>query len=166
MFADPGHAGAKTLLGEVFTRLGYGAECGTWRNNFLTGAQELHGSIAATGVSAAGMATALTITQLFDSLAIRIDGTRAWDTTAAIRWHFSDSGETYRMELSNGVLIHHPTSRTKDADLVITLTKPQLLGLLGGAGPNGIQFDGDPKVFAMIASLTDEPDTSFAIVTP
>jgi alkyl sulfatase BDS1-like metallo-beta-lactamase superfamily hydrolase len=70
------------------------------------------------------------------------------------------------MELSNGVLIHHPTRRTKDADLVITLTKPQLLGMLGGASTNGIQFDGDPKIFAMIASLTDQPDTSFAIVTP
>ena len=49
---------------------------------------------------------------------------------------------------------------------MITLTKPQLLGMLGGAGPNGIQFDGDPKVFAMIAGLTDQPDPSFAIVTP
>ena len=45
VFADPAHAGAKTLLGEVFTRLGYGSECGTWRNNFLAGAQELHGPV-------------------------------------------------------------------------------------------------------------------------
>ena len=65
--------------------------------------------------------------QLFDSLAIRIDGKRAWDATASIRWHFVDTGESYRTELSNGVLTHHPTSRTNDADLVITLTKPQLL---------------------------------------
>ena len=112
------------------------------------------------------MAAALTITQLFDSLAIRIDGRRAWDSTASIRWHFSDTGETYRMELSNGVLSHHPTGRTNDADLVITLTKPQLLGMLGGAGTNGVQFDGDPKVFAMIVGLTDQPDPNFTIVTP
>jgi alkyl sulfatase BDS1-like metallo-beta-lactamase superfamily hydrolase len=166
VFADPAHAGAKTLLGEVFTRLGYGSECGTWRNNFLTGAQELHGPVTPIGINAAGMATALTITQLFDSLAIRIDGKRAWDTTGSIRWHFTDTGDTYRMELSHVVLSHHPTSRTKDADLVITLTKPQLLGMLGGAGPNGVQFDGDPKVFAMIAGLTDQPDPNFTIVTP
>ena len=166
VFADPAHAGAKALLGEVFTRLGYGSECGTWRNNFLTGAQELQGPVVPTSVSSDAMATALTVTQLFDSLAIRIDGKRAWDTTASIRWHFTDIGEVYRMELSNGVLTHHPTTRTKDADLVITLTKPELLGLLGGAGTNGIQFDGDPKTFAMIVSLTDQPDPSFAIVTP
>ena len=166
VFADPDHAGAKTLLAEVFTRLGYGSECGTWRNNFLTGAQELGGTVAAVGISSAGMAAALTVTQLFDSLAIRIDGNRAWDTSASIRWQFSDTGETYRMELSNGVLNHQPTSRTQAADLVVTLTKPQLLGMLGGAGVNGVQFDGDPKTFAMITGLTDEPDSTFAIVTP
>ena len=117
-------------------------------------------------VSSAGMAAALTITQLFDSLAIRIDGKRAWDTTASIRWHFTDTGETYRMELSNGVLTHHPTNANQPADLVVTLTKPQLLGMLAGAGVDGVQFDGDPKTFATIAGFTDEPDPSFAIVTP
>ena len=52
------------------------------------------------------MAAVLTITQLFDSgLAIRIDGKRALGTAASVRWHFTDTGETYRMELSNGALI-------------------------------------------------------------
>ncbi|MEU7812110.1 alkyl sulfatase dimerization domain-containing protein [Pseudonocardia sp. NPDC049154] len=166
VFADPSHDAAKNLLADVFTRLGHGSECGTWRNNYLTGAQELGGEVVTAMVSAAGMASALTITQLFDSLAIRIDGKRAWDTTTSIRWHFTDTGETYRMELSNGVLTHHPTTRTPPADLVVTLTKAQLLGMLAGASPDGVAFDGDPKTFAMIAGLTDDPDPSFAIVTP
>jgi alkyl sulfatase BDS1-like metallo-beta-lactamase superfamily hydrolase len=166
VFADTSSQPAKTLLAEVLTRLGYGAECATWRNNYLTGAQELGGTIAATPVSAAGMAAALTITQLFDSLAIRIDGTRARDTTASIRWHFTDTGEIYRMELSNGALIHHPTSRTEPADLTVTLTRPQLLAMLGGAGTDDVQFDGDPKIFATIVGLTDQPDPAFPIVTP
>jgi alkyl sulfatase BDS1-like metallo-beta-lactamase superfamily hydrolase len=166
VFADPSSEPAKTLLADVLTRLGYGSECATWRNNYLTGAQELGGTIAATPVSAAGMAPALTITQLFDSLAIRIDGKRAWDTTASIRWHFTDTGETYRMELSNGALIHYSTSRTEPADLVVTLTRPQLLAMLGGAGTDGVQFDGDPKSFAAITGLTDQPDPAFPIVTP
>jgi alkyl sulfatase BDS1-like metallo-beta-lactamase superfamily hydrolase len=150
----------------VFTRLGFGSECGTWHNNYLTGAQELHGPVVTAMVSSAGMAAALTITQLFDSLAIRIDGKRAWDTTASIRWNFTDTGETYRMELSNGVLSHHPTTREQPADLVVTLTKPQLLAMLAGAGTDGVELDGDPKTFATIADLTDQPDPSFAIVTP
>jgi len=166
VFADPSHDAARTLLADVFTRLGYGSECGTWRNNYLTGAQELGGQVVTSMVSSAGMASALTITQLFDSLAIRIDGMRAWDTTASIRWHFTDTGETYRMALSNGVLTHHPTTRTPPADLVVTLTKAQLLGMLAGGSPDGVRFDGDPKTFAMIVGFTDDPDPSFAIVTP
>jgi hypothetical protein len=50
------------------------------------------------------------------------------------------------MELSNRVLSHHPSCRTKDADLAITLTRPRLLGLLRGAGTNGVPFDGDVNV--------------------
>jgi linear primary-alkylsulfatase len=40
------------------------------------------------------------------------------------------------------------------------------LAMLGGAGTDGVQFDGDPKTFATIAALTDQPDPAFAIVTP
>lgn len=50
--------------------------------------------------------------------------------------------------------------------LVVTLTKAQLLGMLAGGSPDGVQFDGDPTTFAMIAGFTDDPDPGFAIVTP
>jgi alkyl sulfatase BDS1-like metallo-beta-lactamase superfamily hydrolase len=166
VFADPSHQAARQLLADVLTRIGYGAEAATWRNIFLTGAQELNEPPQPIPASAAGIAAALTITQLFDSLAIRIDGKRACDTSASIRWHFTDRDETYRMELSNGALIHYPTSREDPADLVVTLTRRQLFGLIAGAGTNGIQLDGDEKLLDRIRTLTDEPDTAFAIVTP
>jgi len=166
VFADPDSVAAKTLLADVLTRLGYGSENATWRNCFLTGAQELRRRPEGSPISSSGMAAALTVTQLFDSLAIELDGKRAWDSTASIRWHFTDSGEIYRMELSNGALIHHPTTRTEPADLVITLTRPQLLAMLGGAGTDGIEFDGDPKTLATITAFTEHADPAFPIVTP
>ena len=166
VFADLNDEPARVLLDDVLTRLGYGAECATWRNNYLTGALELRAAPVATVVSSAGMAPALTIRQLFDSLAIRIDGKRAWDVTTSIRWHFTDSGETYRMELSNGALIHYPTKREGPVDSVITLTRPQLLVMLAGGGADGVQFVGHARVFDIIAGFTDQPDPTFAIVTP
>ena len=166
VFADLNDEPARALLDDVLTRLGYGAECATWRNNYLTGAKELHAAPAAAPVSSAGMAPALTITQLFDSLAIRIDGKRAWDVTTSIRWHLTDSGETYRMELSNGALIHYPTTREEPVDVVITLTRPQLLAMLAGQGADGVTFVGHRRVFDIIAGFTDQPDPAFAIVTP
>ena len=166
VFADPADAEAKKLLADVLTRLGHGAECATWRNNYLTGASELSTGPVANAIDTSGMAPALTITQLFDSLAIRIDGRRAWDTSTSIRWHFTDSGETYRMELSNGALIHYPTTREEPVDVVITLTRPQLLTMLAGGGVDGVQFLGHRKVFEIIAGFADQPDPAFPIVTP
>ena len=167
VFADPGNDAARELLATVLERLGYGSECATWRNCFLTGAQELRTkTIEHTEVSSAGLAPALTITQLFDSIAIRIDGPKAWNERLSIGWHFTDAHENYRMELSNGALIHYPTTGNQAADLTVSLTKPQLLQLLATAKPDGTDISGDPAVLARLLSLIDNPNPDFAIVTP
>jgi alkyl sulfatase BDS1-like metallo-beta-lactamase superfamily hydrolase len=167
VFADPDSAEAQDVLAQALQRLGYGAECATWRNCYLMGARELREGIKPTALAAsAGMARAMTVTQLFDTLAIRIDGPRAAGTALSVLWHFTDTGERYLMELSNGVLIHHPTRRTPEADLTLTLTHPQLLGLLASGSLAGIDATGDPGVLKTLMSLADEPDPNFAIVTP
>jgi alkyl sulfatase BDS1-like metallo-beta-lactamase superfamily hydrolase len=166
VFADPGSAEAKDVLARALQRLGYGAENATWRNCFLTGAKELRDGIKPTTISAGGMARAMTVTQLFDTIAIRIDGPRAAGTALSVLWHFTDRGERYLMELSNGVLIHYPTRHTPQADLTVTLTHPQLLALLASGSLDGIETSGDRSVLGTLMSLTDEPDPNFAIVTP
>jgi alkyl sulfatase BDS1-like metallo-beta-lactamase superfamily hydrolase len=167
VFADPASAAGTEVLALALEQLGYGAENATWRNCFLMGALELREGIQPTTVAAsAGMAGAMTITQLFDTIAIRIDGPRAADTALSILWYFTDTGERYFMELSNGVLIHHPTLRTPDVDLSLSLTQPQLLGLLASQSLDGVQFAGDPVVLKTLIGLTEEPDPEFAIVTP
>ena len=167
VFADPGDQAARELLATILERLGYGSENATWRNSYLTGARELRSNkIEHTELSSAGLVPALTITQLFDSIAIRIDGPKAWNERLSIGWHFTDTHENYRMELSNGALIHHPTTGNQAADLTITLTKPELLQLLATAKPGGIDTSGDPAVLGRLMSLIDNPDPDFAIVTP
>jgi alkyl sulfatase BDS1-like metallo-beta-lactamase superfamily hydrolase len=167
VFADPDSDDAKEVLAEALTKLGHGSENATWRNCFLMGAKVLRDGIQPTALAAsAGMARAMSITQLFDTIAIRVDGPRAAGTTASILWHFTDSGERFLMELSNGVLSHHPTKRTPDVDLTVTLTHPQLLGILGGAGLAGVDSTGDAGVLATLMGLTDAADPSFAVVTP
>ena len=168
VFADPGHADAKDLLADVYQRLGYGAECGTWRNFYLTGAQELrHGTAGgAVPVNSAGMAAALTIEQLFDSLAIRVNGPKAWSQEFTIDWEFTDARRRYRMALSNGALVHWPDPAAGSVDLTLTLTRPQLLGLLAGQDVNGVTADGDPEILQRLTGLLDGPDPAFAIVTP
>lgn len=84
----------------------------------------------------------------------------------SILWRITDPARTYRMELSNGALIHHPDPKDTRADLTLTLTKPQLLGLLAGRGLDGIEHEGDVGVLTRLLGLLNEPDPDFAIVTP
>src|SRR5664279_993182 len=166
VFGYPDHRGAKELLAAVYERLGYGAENGTWRNFYLTGAQELrHGIRAnAAAISSAGMAVALTVEQILDSLAIRVVGPKAWSAKIDIDLHLTDLGETHRITMSNGALIHYPQpdTATTTADFALTLTKPQLLGMLSGTGLDGTQHTGDPAALPRLLGLLDEPDPTFA----
>jgi alkyl sulfatase BDS1-like metallo-beta-lactamase superfamily hydrolase len=68
---------------------------------------------------------------------------------------------------SNGALIRteNPVN-TVEADLTLTLTKTQLLGLLAGHGIDGIDHRGDPSALDKLMRLLDTPDPAFAIVTP
>jgi len=167
VFAEPENVAAKDLLANILEQLGFGAENATWRNAYLTGAQELRAGVQPTPMTAsAGMAPAMTTTQLFDSIAIRINGPRAWDTALSISWNLPDIGESHHMELSNGALIHFRTERSPKADLTVTLTRPQLLGLLFAGTTQGIDMSGDSTALPRLLALTDEADPSFPIVTP
>ena len=168
VFAEPDSEEVRMALAEVYERLGYGAENATWRSFYLTGAQELRDGITPPELDlGGGMAAALSVEQLFDSVAIRVDGPRAAGERIVVHWTFSDSGTTLRTTLSNGALIQTPEPRTEvDADLSLTLTKQQLLGLLGGRGLDGIEHHGDATVLGRLLSLLDTPDPAFPIVTP
>jgi alkyl sulfatase BDS1-like metallo-beta-lactamase superfamily hydrolase len=168
VFADPDHQPASELLAQTFERLGHGAENGTWRNFYLMGATELREGIAPAPVAdlGAGMAAALTVEQLFDSVAIRVNGPKAWSEQLTIDWHLSDLGERYRMTLSNGVLVHYPNPGPGDAELSFTLTKPQLLAMLAGGGLEGVEHQGDLGALQRLLSVLETPHATFAIVTP
>lgn len=168
VFAEPDNTEARNALADLYTTLGYGAENPTWRGFYLTGAKELRGEITPPPIDlGTGMAAALTVEQLFDTLAIRVNGPRAGGEKLCIEWIFTDLDTKVRMTLSNGALIQTPNPRTKaTADLTLTLTKAQLLGLLAGSGLDGIEHSGDPATLQRLLGLLDSPDPAFAIVTP
>ncbi|MFI1221026.1 MULTISPECIES: alkyl/aryl-sulfatase [unclassified Streptomyces] len=175
VFAAPDDSIAKQALASVYEKLGFGAENATWRNFYLMGAQELRGAVAHTSLVTTNpeMAMALTVDMLIDSLAIRVDGPRAWDEKLTMTWNVTDEGRTWHLLLSNGALTYRSTDAAtgangpgQAADLTLTLTKPQLLGVLAGKGLDGVGVQGDPQVFATLAGLLDTPDPDFPIVTP
>ncbi|NJP95096.1 MBL fold metallo-hydrolase [Nonomuraea sp. FMUSA5-5] len=170
VFADPRDSAARRLLAQVYTRLGHGAENATWRNFYLTGAHELAGgpSPAATDTAPPDLLNALTPAQLFDSLAIRVNGPSAWTERFTIDWHLTDtgSGEHHRTTMSNGALIHEQSPSGGSPDLTLRLTKDRLLGLLAGDTDRGLDHDGDLAVLQRLIAVLETPTPDFAIVTP
>ncbi|MBT2235126.1 alkyl/aryl-sulfatase [Nonomuraea sp. NEAU-A123] len=167
VFADEGNKEARDLLAEVYTRLGHAAENGTWRNVYLTGALELSDGVvpAATERAAPGLVDALGVDQILDSIALRVDGPRAWNESLSIDWHLTDLGERYRITLSNGALIQRADPPDGPVDLTLRLTKAQLLGLLAGRGVERVEREGDIGVLRRLVAVLDHPMPDFAIVT-
>lgn len=171
--AAPDDTAARQALAAVYDKLGYGAENGTWRNFYLMGAQELRGTIAHTALETSNpeMTMALTVDMLIDSLAVRVDGPRAWDEKLTMAWNVTDEGRTWHLLLSNGALTHRSTGPEESgpaqaADLTLTLTKRQLLAVLAGKGLDGVRVQGDPQVLATLSGLLDTADPDFNLVTP
>jgi hypothetical protein len=68
--------------------------------------------------------------------------------------------------LENGVLVIDAHPGPGSVDLTVSLTQPQLLGLLAGTGLTGISTNGDTEVLQPLLGVPDQPEASFAIVTP
>ncbi|MEZ5144310.1 MAG: alkyl sulfatase dimerization domain-containing protein [Acidimicrobiales bacterium] len=174
VFADPGDAEARALLADVFEQLGFGAENGTWRNAFLAGAAELRAGSFGTPVSmSSDMLKALTVDQVLDSMAVRVDGPRAWDEHLRVALHITDEEATYVAELRNGALHHHTTTSAPDGTTTFSLTRHALIGLVTGtldlaaATADGtVAVDGDPGVLGRLVAVLAPVDPDFAIVTP
>jgi len=122
VFAEPEHAEARVLLADTFEQLGYGSENGTWRCAYLSGAHELrHGSFGTPIVAvSADMLAALKPTQIFDSMAIRINGPRSWDERIEVDVDLGDAGR-YRLRLVNGVLTYSAAAQAAAADLTLRM---------------------------------------------
>ncbi|MGW2202794.1 alkyl/aryl-sulfatase [Streptomyces sp. NPDC001774] len=176
VFADPDNASARDLQADALEQLGYGSENGTWRNFFLTGALELrHGTVGTPATTVApDLLRALTIEQLFDAVAIRVDGPRCWDVDICVRWNVTGR-DPLTMRLRNGVLTHVSGTGPAAAppDVRLTLAEDDLRALLLGEASTAdlvqegrLTVDGDLGRLSGLMSLLGEPDPDFAIVTP
>jgi alkyl sulfatase BDS1-like metallo-beta-lactamase superfamily hydrolase len=166
VFADPGDSAARELLATGLERLGLGAENATWRNAYLTGATELRYGVGRNDVSAAGLLSVLTVTQLFDTLAIRVVGPRAWNEDFAINWVITDTRDLYRLELSHGALIHFPVVTPRAADLSVRISRARLAQGVATGSFSGVDMTGDASVLPRLFALLDGPAPDFAVVTP
>ncbi|MFC7345012.1 alkyl/aryl-sulfatase [Saccharopolyspora griseoalba] len=176
LFARPDHQAARALQAEALEQLGYGCENGPWRNFYLMGAHELrHGRVGTPTVTTSpDMLSALSLDQLFDALAIRVDGPRSWNADIAVRWNVRD-GRPHNQRLRNGVLTHVTGTgpAAGDPDVEVALTEQDLREVLLGTTTPGelaardrAEITGDAELLAELFGYLGDPDPDFTIVTP
>ncbi|KAE8377056.1 beta-lactamase-like protein [Aspergillus bertholletiae] len=176
VYADQNNAQARSALASVYTKLGCGAENGTWRNFYLTGARELNPQNKPQGsqlANSAELLMALDLEQLFDTIAINVDGPKAWSQSFTIDFMIMDMSKGWHLNLSNGAVTGHEIeyrgpSNATDASFTIWLTHMDLASLIAGDRKNldGLTTAGDVTCWETLASLLTAPDPAFAIVTP
>ncbi|MVU83880.1 MBL fold metallo-hydrolase [Nocardia sp. ET3-3] len=179
IFADPANAEAKALQADTFEQLGYGAESATWRNVYLSGAYELrHGSFGTPtkADAASSMLYGLTVEQIFDAMALRVDGPKAWHLKSVVDWKITDQDRVHRIEMSNGLLVHYDRfdgDGLPDADATFELAHPTLVRILlmeqdfpGAVARGELAVHGDVTTLGGLVAALDEPDPDFAMVTP
>lgn len=171
IFTDAEHAGARALYADTLEQLAYGAENATWRNFFLSGATELRDGNFGTAAQVASptMLSQLTPEQIFDGLAIRVNGPRSWDLDIALDIAFADSAVNYRLTLRNGVLVRREVA-PDPATATVTVKLANKIRLLtvamGDFASPGLELSGDQTALQALLSVLDGPDPSFNIVTP
>jgi len=176
VFAQPDNSAARELQADALEQLGYQSENATWRNAYLTGAQELRNGVApaaSKGGSADDLVRALTPTLFFDYLGVRVDAAKAAEQDLTINWHFTDLNEDYALTLRNGVLTHRDHTRHGQADVEVKMSKATLnrialkqTGFLKEATVGDIEISGERVKFMRFMAGLDEPDGRFNIVTP
>jgi alkyl sulfatase BDS1-like metallo-beta-lactamase superfamily hydrolase len=174
VFADASNQSAREMLADIYTTMGFQSEAGTWRNIYLTGAQELrHGPMQLPpGGFSPDVLAATTTSMLLDFAAVRVNPQKA-AANFRLQIELTDRGETHLITVGNGVLIHEESVRDASADATIRMKRPDLLMTLFLRMPfeprvesGDIAVEGDASLYAALVDLIEPVANNFNVVTP
>jgi alkyl sulfatase BDS1-like metallo-beta-lactamase superfamily hydrolase len=177
VFADPANREARELGAAALEQLGYQAEAGTWRNAYLMGAMELRSGVPRppgnSSTVNADVLRALPLDLIFDFMAVRLDAARAEGRRIIINWTFSDTSETYVLNLENATLTNASGRLSEQADASFTLTRATFDAILSrqrgfpaAIAAGEVKFTGNPTKFGELVAMLDEFSPAFPIVEP
>ncbi|EIS4902263.1 MBL fold metallo-hydrolase [Listeria innocua] len=175
VFSDGENGEARALLADALEQLGYQSESGPWRNVFLAGADELRNSVPDEVISGVTLdiVEGMPFNLILDYMGIRLNGERSIDKRISMNWKLADVDESYHLLVNNSVLIYREGEVDDKADLTLTTTRDTFNHIFGGVKSFEAAFkdqtaslEGDAKKFGEFASLLDEFNPVFNIVTP
>ncbi len=171
--ADPQHAEARELAAQALEQMGFQAESATWRNAYLLGAREYREGPPRPMPNrlSFGHLDAVGGEGLFDTLAARLNATRAAGFDFTMNWTFEDRNEVWRLELSNGALHACRVDAPHKADIALRMSRATLHQVLRGAVSvadafeNGsVKVEGDRGLLMRFLDLLDAFTLNFAVV--
>jgi alkyl sulfatase BDS1-like metallo-beta-lactamase superfamily hydrolase len=176
VFAEPDNPAARAMLADTFEQLGYAAESSTWRNAYLFGAQELRQGMPKTPPRSPmprETLAALRSGQLWDVLGIRLNGPKAEGKHIVLNWSFTDTGETFVLNLENSALTYTEGVQAPNADASFTLERAtlddviaKLTGFPDAVAAGKVKVSGNATRLEELMSLMDEFPRMFEIVEP
>jgi alkyl sulfatase BDS1-like metallo-beta-lactamase superfamily hydrolase len=176
VFADPTNTDARNLQADALEQLGYQAESSTFRNAYLMGAQELRNGApkpSSNAVRGRGLLLAMTVEQVFDSLAVRMKQEELGGLTTCINWNFTDTKELWIMGISNRTLYYTPGRQADNADATVTLARTTLIDVVTQSTTfmdqiqeGNITIAGDGGALLTVLGNIDIFEMGFAIVEP
>ena len=175
VFADSGNQAAREQLAGVYTKLGFESEAGTWRNIYLTGAQELlRGPVQLPpGGFNPDVLAATTTPMLLDFASVRVNPEKAAARAFKLNIELTDRGEQILITVENGVLVHEHGVSDPAAGATVRMKRPDLLMTLLAGIPfaprvdsGDIVIEGDASLYAALVGLIEPLTPNFNIVTP
>ena len=116
---------------------------------------------------------ALRTEQLFDVLGIRLNGPKAEGKRIVLNWNFTDTSESFILNLENSALTYVKGAQASDAHASFTLSRSTLDEVIAklttfpeAVGAGKIKTSGEPLRLGELMMLMDEFPRMFEIVEP
>ncbi|TWI20364.1 alkyl sulfatase BDS1-like metallo-beta-lactamase superfamily hydrolase [Sphingobacterium siyangense] len=180
VFANPKNQEARDLQASAFEQIAYQSESGIWRNIYLTGAKELRQDISNAPLANQAQKekweralNRLSPENIFDLLAVSVDGKKAEGKKLTLRFNFTDKGKNILVYLKNGVLNYSLARPEVVTEFSISLPQEKFAELFSRPenaiaifqSPD-VKFEGNPVKLKELAQYLDLASTNWNIVTP
>lgn len=171
IYANPDNIEAKLLCADALEQLGYIAESGIWRNEYLMGAQELRYGIIPIRNSfiSYDVLDNLPLGDVLYLLSIRIEGVKAGNLDYKINFVIPDRGEAASTEVKRGIFRYLNDEPAEDAAVTVIMPKIILYEMaITNRKPDNsrIRIEGDINKWNTFLLLQDTINQNFNIMTP
>lgn len=174
VFANPQNRKARNLAADALEQLGYQAESGPWRNEFLVGAYELRNGLLKNPLDlvSTDILSNLTPEMLFDYMGISLNGEKAKDQSLSFNW-VDEEGKQHGFWIENEVLMYregkpvdHPDAVITSDKLHFTLVVMQAVPLKEALDKGMLKIEGNADKFNDLLGCLDKFNVNFNIIEP